>query len=213
MQAYAPSHVDVVLDPAFESSSFHWLNYMKRAKNCLENAYDDWKHIKKYFVINSYPCHPENILYCSLISPKSSQDEREHALQIILDARARQINSTSIRKFILPTEQQINWDANSPMELLKWDKINITPPPLLEDFSDQQLTDFVFSNVKLDVPKLTSHQQHNERAVKATSKEVAHNVGIQAQKGNIIVTDNSRKDLPITSSKKNFSVNRKLEFD
>merc|ERR1712020_615007 len=99
------------------------------------------------------------------------------------------------------------------MELLKWDKINITPPPLLEDFSDQQLTDFVYSNDELDVPKLTSHQQHNERAVKATSKEVAHNVGIQAQKGNIIVTDNSRKDLPITSSKKNFSVNRKLEFD
>ena len=215
MQAYAPFHVDVALDPALESSSIHWLTYMQRAKACLENAYDDWKHIKKYFITNSYPMHPENLLYNSVISPRTSQDERIYALDLILDARARRYISTSqsIRKFILPTEQQINWNANTPMEFLKWDKVYITPPPLLEDFSDDQLIEHVYGDVKLDVPKLLSHQQHNERAVKAVTKEVAHNVGIQAQKGNIFLTDESRKTFPINSSKKEFSCNKKLDYN
>ena len=185
---------------------------MKRAKSCLDQG--DWEHVKNYFIVNSFPAHPETVLFCAFVSSNSSDEEKYMALQKILEARRRHVNPDSVRKFIYPKEHEINWEAQSIMDILHWHKLKsdyITPPPLLQDFTDDELTEAYLSKQKLDLPKLLCHSQHNEAAVKNTTKEVATNVGHEAQKANIIITGESRKTLPINATKKHFS--RKLDFE
>ena len=97
----------------------------------------------------------------------STPETRRTALWIILDARARQRerDSDEVRLFTYPKEKWINFDASYIMDLLYWDKLPekyITPPPILEDYTDDQLIESVESNKLLDMPKLLGHSQRNE---------------------------------------------------
>ena len=111
--------------------------------------------------------HPEVLLFSAFHSTQSSRDTRFEALQIILEARDYQRNNPSeiVRRFIYPKKPQINFDAEEVLDLLNWNglpKSYITSPPILSDYSDEQLIQSCESNTLLDIPKIYSHNARCE---------------------------------------------------
>ena len=92
-----------------------------------------------------YFAHPENLLLCGLLSPFSSDAVREKSLEKILEARKKQKGSKAknVRKFIPPSLDKFNFDADNIFDLLKWERFkrnhNVTPPPLLSKHTDDEL--------------------------------------------------------------------------
>ena len=94
----------------------------------------------------------------------------KRALEFILEARKKEARSKAkkIRKFVLPTIEEINWTAEDLMDFLNWHlpslKRKIYSPPLLRQFSVEDLKtrkDFILENLK----GLMCHNQSNERVV------------------------------------------------
>ena len=64
-QAWAPTVFGIMIHPQFEYTSFHYMNYIIWSKEAL--SLEDWDGIvKKDFIVNSHPAHPETILYCAI---------------------------------------------------------------------------------------------------------------------------------------------------
>ena len=112
--------------------------------------------------------HPENILLCAYLSDDDEMSKR--ALDIILKARKKEAKSKAkkIRKFVLPTEAEINWAAEDLMGSLKWElpsvQRKVFSPPLLRRFTDDELKNqkkYVLENHQ----GLMCHNQSNERVI------------------------------------------------
>ena len=111
----------------------------------------------------------------------------------------------SIRKFILPTQEQINLEADNVLDLLKWDKYPKkyqTSPPLLRDFCDDDLEDVDQLRQDPVISNILCHSQQCERAIKQTTLSSKTNIGKENVKANILVSNQSRKELPIDFTKK-----------
>ena len=140
-QCWAPTMFEIVLNPGFEDASFHYLNYIIRSRVCLSQ--DHWLNVKKCFIKNSHPAHPETIIYCALVSSFTNDEMRRRALHMILAARNRERNRrvNKVRKFQYPNAL-VNFDAQTIFELLDLDRLPqsyITAPPLFRNFSDKDL--------------------------------------------------------------------------
>ena len=205
-KAYAPACFNIVLKPEFINGTFHFFNYLKNAKACLSPAH--FKICLKYFLINSYFAHPENLLLCALLSPLSSANEKDRALELILQIRSME-RSNEVRKFFPIAENEVNCDSDNIIDLINWneiDKYKMTPPPLLEKYSDEDL-----KSGKIQLEKLLCHSQHNERAVKQTSKSVLKSHDYLKQKSDIVCTEESRSNYKHNAKKEDFR--RNLQFD
>ena len=120
-------------------------------------------YLKKYF---HFRIHPENVLYSVYLTGDDAMSAR--ALKIILDCqkkeriaaekRKKENKPPLIRKFRVPTDDEINWTADNPMDMLKWDKRSLKLkthcPPLLRNFTPAQLRD----RHSLDIPKILGHK-------------------------------------------------------
>jgi len=176
------------------------------AKECLSAQL--FELIFKYFQINSYFAHPENLLLCALLSPMSSNLDKERALELIIEFRNKQPQGT-VRKFVKPLPHEINCNSDNIIDLINWDILSEdkkTAPPILRRFTNEEL-----KNGKIELPHLLCHSQNCERAVKQTSKSVLK-WGDEDYKAkqDIIVTENSRKKYPIGCKKEAFR--RDLQF-
>ena len=148
---------------------------MKLSQQYLQAEH--WEFVSQYFVSekghsNSFFAHPENLLLSGLLSKFSSERVKEQSLKKILEARAfqRMSRAKKVRKFIPPYIKKINFDTNNIFDLLKWDKFEkneITPPPLLQDLTDNELkSENLEKIIKEKIPGLfclLCHSQHNER--------------------------------------------------
>ena len=113
-----------------------------------------------------YRIHPENVLYSVYLA--GDDDMSEKALKIILDCRKKEKKSAEkrekenkpplIRKFHVPNDDEINWTADNPFDMLKWDKrtlkLKTHSPPLLRNYTDDELRD----RHSLDIPKILGHR-------------------------------------------------------
>ena len=61
-------------------------------------------------------------------------------------------NVNKICTFKLPTP---NYDANSFQDMMVWKNALVTEPPILADYSDQQIREFVKQPLVLDIPSNT----------------------------------------------------------
>ena len=112
---------------------------------CLSE--ENWNFLEYYFGWNSSAAHPETILYCCVMSKFSNNDMRLEALQFIERARHRRLNNPTqnVRLFKYPTQDMINFEADTIMELLNLTEIEannpeyITEPPLLMDLALEEL--------------------------------------------------------------------------
>ena len=104
-------------------------------------------------------------------------DERKEvrylAYQRISTARAAQnVTPRIVRRF---TKPKLNIKAKTYHELIDWDKIDVTEPPLTKKFTDEQLQLLVKDGqnsdfMKADVFQLQCHTQSVERCVKLVTE-------------------------------------------
>ena len=112
--------------------------------------------------------HPENILLCAYLADDDEMSKK--ALDFILKARKKEAKSQAkkVRKFVVPTEDEINWAAEDLMDFLNWELPSVQrklfSPPLLRQFTTEEL-----KTQKKDVLEklqgILCHNQSNERVV------------------------------------------------
>ena len=124
---------------------------------------------------NGYYAHPENILL-AMVHDKN-KDIRELGLRRVLKARKIEAeHGKGVRLFKIP---KINFDATAYYDLIDWQNILITSPPLLFDVNDGDIKRTITQRTSFTLPvELTTipcHTQAVERTIKlvttASNKE------------------------------------------
>ena len=101
----------------------------------------------------------------------------------------------------------INFKAKSYTELIDFDSIQskfITEPPLLFDYSEDQLRACTEGVDLPDFPDLPAHSQNVERAVAATTEAAANAIGLEDMHALILRIRKARDELPKDAKKSNF---------
>lgn len=117
----------------------------------------------------------------------------------------------NIRTFDVP---QINFNANDYTEIIDWEKLTKTVPPILRKFNFNINDAKTYARKKLceyelgfDLMKLPCHTQAVERCVKAVTEASQVVCGEERRNGLILNTLQSRQDTPIFRTKSNFYLN------
>ena len=211
LEAYGAMVFGVLLNSDAENGSYLYWQYLLNAQESA-SKYSFWHaspsikptFISKVFVDNSYWAHPECLLYCTMASNFSSQEDRQQAHDLTLEFRRVQARSRAqtVRKFTPPTRDEMNFGATSPMKMLNWDvlkKKKKTPSPKLKHLSVNDLGHLVSKNVvlrKIAKDKISYekvHSQDCERNIQFVTKIVAKSAGHENQKSKMIVTEESRE--------------------
>ncbi|CAH1098874.1 unnamed protein product [Psylliodes chrysocephalus] len=125
---------------------------------------DDLKSIVDTLIQrNAYFIHPENIILCMLTDTR--EWVRELPLRRILKARKTSRETVEVRHFVVPEN---NFSATDYFELIYWNECDVTPPPGLRDFTDDNLRDLT-NEIEIpdfDFPKFPCPTQSVERCVK-----------------------------------------------
>lgn len=104
------------------------------------------------------------------------------------------------RKFKVPI---INFSALNYYEMIYWDKETTTMPPILSQYSIEELQSFV--PVRQSIEAYPSHTQAVERVVKLVTKASENVCGHDHRDGFIKSGLLSKANLPIVETKKNFN--------
>ena len=148
---------------------------------------------------NGYFAHSENLLIAML------GDDRKHirelALRRILKCRSTKKND-DVRIF---RTNKLNFNCEDYVDLIDWQNIKITEPPLTMEISNEELTAMI-SSVPDGVPfeKFPCHSQAVERCVKLVTEASAAVYGPEARDRFIRARIESREMLPQFNTKKQF---------
>ena len=107
---------------------------------------------------------------------------------------------TYIRPFRLP---KLNFQAQVYTELFNWDITVITEPPLIRNITDNELKDIY--DTPLSLPRYMCHNQPVERSVKVVTEASNSVCGEENRDGFIRQRLKSRRLMPCTNSKQDFS--------
>ena len=178
---------------------------------------------KKVFIRNAFFSHPENVLVSMLCDDEPRI--RIEAVKRMLDLRNNQLSSevgskmevsrmdicgkidgnnvmpTYIRPFRLP---KLNFQAQVYTELFNWDITVITEPPLIRNITDNELKDIY--DTPLSLPRYMCHNQPVERSVKVVTEASNSVCGEENRDGFIRQRLKSRRLMPCTNSKQDFSI-------
>ena len=217
MKAYGPSVFNVVMYPQAINGSYHFMNYLKMAKQC--STADHWEIIFGVFVWNSWWAHPENVMLCGMLSQFSTPKIKVRSRGKFLKARktTRKSRAKKVRRFKHPKINQLNEESVDVLDLIDWTKFRnceITDSPLLQDLIDEDCNEDLEKNIKEKIPGvfcILCHNQHCERCVCYTTKAVKKNIGLVNQKAAVIITEKNCHDYPTKMSKTDFKT--KLHFD
>ncbi len=149
----------------------------------------------KYAQKNAYFAYPEHLLVTMLNDDE--QHIRSNAVQLLLEARKKEVSG--IRKYEIPA---LNFEARSYHELISWDDTEISFPPVLQKFSDEELNQMVFT--KLNLIRYPCHTQAVERCVKTVTNASEHVCGFDRRDGYARATIASGIALPSFKNNKDF---------
>lgn len=197
---YVPSWFEIKTKPEGKYGSLHLFNIIQRSRYLplpLKNL------INKVIQTNGYFAHPENLLLCMLSDTRSHV--RELSLRRIL--KSRTTNATrDIRKFKIPP---INFEADNYINLINWQDITVTEPPMTEQFSSEELKQMIKKVPdEIHIFKFPCHSQSVERCVKLVTEASATVCGQEARDGFIRCRIASRESLPKFECKSDFLKNR-----
>ena len=99
-------------------------------------------------------------------------------------------------KFFIPT---LNFAAETYPELINWEVVKLTEPPLTLDLNEAEL--LAIKETPFKVPNYPCHTQAVERGVKLVSEASAAVIGQEAQEGFICQRIKERKVLNKFESK------------
>lgn len=145
---------------------------------------------------NAFFSHPENILLAMLSDDR--RKVRELSVERIIKARSNYDNET-IRIFEVPT---LNFEANDYCDMIFWDNVIVTPPPLLTNYSNESLLQFIENAAKKDLFPFPCHTQAVERCVKLVTEVSSKVSGEDTRDAFIRSVNDDRKQIPKSDSKK-----------
>ncbi len=149
---------------------------------------------------NGFFGHPENVLLAMVADER--KEIRELAYNRILQCRS---STSGLRKFEVP---DFNFNAANYVELLNWEDITITEPPLLRELSIDELRLIIESTSNSSIKyikKFPCHTQAVERTVKLVSETSMVVADPVKRDGVIKATLESRRKMPLFKSKQNFA--------
>lgn len=185
---YAPTWFDIKKNKSCVEGAKHLFKFIKRT------AYlkgEDKKIVEKSIQQNGFFAHPENILLAMVYDDD-------------LRVRGRAVNllkyvSTTERQFVVP---KINFKATKYENMVSWESIEITRPPLFSGF--KELMNLKESPYGEEVRSIPCHSQAVERGVKLVT-EASASVVESNRHGFILNTIHSRQKMPAFNTKKDFS--------
>ena len=202
VKAYAPNYFHIKKYWHIKHGATNFFSISQRYLNCglseVEIAI-----AKKHLQINGFMAHPESILLSAVFD--TDESVRKWAVKLIFAARERRAQSGALRQFRVP--KAINFEAKSYLELLDFDTLEedfITEPPLLFEFSNEELMDCVLSHDDLAVPDLACHNQGNERCVAGTTEAAKNAIGPEKMHALLLKMEKSRAEVTKDATKSDF---------
>ena len=107
---------------------------------------------------------------------------------------------STVRKFVIP---KINFKAETYPDLIDWEKVSFTEPPITLQFSNEKLQSLIDS--PLSVLKFLCHTQQVERAIKLVTEAASSVIGPKSRDGYIRQPIRSRKDVSMQSKQQFFT--------
>ena len=144
IKVYAPMWFAIKCNSSCKDGPKHVLQTILKSRYLT----DDLKAIVDPVIArNAYFSNPENILLSMITDDRKYI--RELGLRRKLKARSQKYG---IRQFVIP---KLNFGANDYIDLIDWQNVNISEPPLLADISENEIKDLVVSRVTsvIDFPK------------------------------------------------------------
>lgn len=198
LTVYVPSWFQIKCHPYLIDGSrnfFFILNQSRQLQNKELTAV-----VQKTLKHNPFFSHPENVLVSALAD--SDISVRRFAAQKVINVRMSHREADSVRK-VSRSLFSINFDANNYHDLVNWDDSVITSPPVLGNFSDDELLTMIEEG-PLPVPKLPCHSQAVERTVKEVSRVSSKVYGHDSRHGMIVSTLRSKEITGSCDSKQSF---------
>lgn len=148
---------------------------------------------------NSYFGHPENVLLAMLADDR--KHIRELSLRRILKCRS-QNRDESVREFKVPP---INFDAQEYVDLVDWQSVEITEPPIMKNVSGDELSEMILDVPdEIEVLKCPCRTQAVERHIKLVTEASSLVCGTTSRDGLIRARISSRQKFPKVETKKHF---------
>lgn len=189
--------------------------HIKSKPSCKDGAVHLWRAIKlsRYLpdtlkaVVdpvlqrNGFFGHPENILL-AMISD-SRKNIRELGLRRILKARKSSSPGVPLRRFTIP---KLNFSAADYVDLVDWQTVKVTEPPVIAELSQSNLESFVAEDdiPVVGFPRFPCHTQSVERFVKLVTESCAAVCGTKSRDGFILCRLKSRELMPSFNTKAEF---------
>lgn len=148
---------------------------------------------------NGYFAHPENVLVAMLADDR--KHIRELSLRRILKCRS-QNRDEIVREFKVPP---INFDAQEYFDLVDWQSVELTEPPIIKNVSDDKLSEMILHIPdEIDILKFPCHTQAVERHIKLVTEASSLVCGTTSRDGLIRARISSRQKMPKVETKKHF---------
>lgn len=152
---------------------------------------------------NAFFAHNENLLFAMIFDKRTHI--RELGLRRVLKGRERVSKGKTVRNFVPP---KLNFNATEYTELIDWNSVKLSPPPLLRNTSNDEIKYFIQSGEVPNwvVKNFPCHTQSVKRCVKLVSEASMKVCGYESRNGYIKTTLESRSIMPEFSQKSHFKV-------
>lgn len=150
---------------------------------------------------NSFFAHPENLLLVIVFDKR--KHIRELGLKRVLKARQRVSKGKNIQNFITPT---LNFNARDYTELIHWSVTKLSPPPLLQKVSNDEITSIIQLGTEPNwaFKSFPCHTQAVERCGKLSTEASAKVCGQESRDGYIRPTLKSWAMMPEFTNKSQY---------
>ena len=170
---YGPNWFNIKCDPSCIDGPKHVYLATQRAKHLSPAVVGV---IKPYIARNAYFAHPENVLVAMMAD--TDVCKRVKAITVILRIRNEQcaVVKKGVRQFKVP---ELSFDATDWDEMIRWDDIAITEPPLTRNLTNEQLE--MIKEEPLVVKKYPNHTQSVERSIKLITDALKQSTGLMPE--------------------------------
>ena len=192
---YAPMWFSIKLEPQCYMGARHLWRLIQLSRFLSES---DRQIVDKCIQRNAFMSHPENNLISMLVDDR--RDIRELAARRIKCAR-QTTASAEARKFQIPS---VNFDAVDYYCLVNLQEVPRTPPPMLQNISDDEIEAAIQVPRKWTLEEYPCHTQSVERHVKVVTEAAASVCGGLRRDGYIRAKLASRKEVSHFRSKKDW---------